>query len=234
MTRGSHCSVSGRATITTRISSISLLHLRIPVGGHARDALVVDRVDCVTRRTLSLPICSCFFKGMAVFANCQRSNHSLEAKSLVKRTPEHSRGRSSRHPNHDVSTTRAIVLFDGVCNFCNASVNFLIDRDPAGRFVFGALQSEEGKQVLSEHGLEDGYFDSIVLIDGDNVTTASDAVLDISRHMSGAWPLLRVFRIVPRFIRDGVYNWIARNRYAWFGKQDSCRIPTPEYRARFL
>ena len=133
-----------------------------------------------------------------------------------------------------MTTSRAIVLFDGVCNFCNASVNFLIDRDLEGRFVFGALQSEEGLAALKEHGLEDGYFDSIVLIDGDNVLTASDAVLEISRSMSGAWPLLRVFRIVPRSIRDAVYNWIARNRYAWFGKQDTCRMPTPEYRARFL
>lgn len=132
------------------------------------------------------------------------------------------------------ATERAIVLFDGVCNFCNASVNFLIDRDPEARFVFGALQSEEGLAALKDHGLEDGYFDSIVLIDGEKVLTASDAVLEISGHMTGAWPMLRVFRIVPRFIRDAVYNWIARNRYAWFGKQDTCRIPTPEYRARFL
>ncbi|MGB0649528.1 MAG: thiol-disulfide oxidoreductase DCC family protein [Rhodothermales bacterium] len=133
-----------------------------------------------------------------------------------------------------MSKTRAIVLFDGVCNFCNASVNFLIDRDPAGKFVFGALQSDEGLDALREHGLEEGYFDSIVLIDGENVLTASDAVLEISRSMSGAWPLLRVFRIVPRSVRDTVYNWVARNRYSWFGKQDTCRIATPEYRERFL
>jgi len=125
-------------------------------------------------------------------------------------------------------------LFDGVCNFCNASVNFLIDRDPDARFVFGALQSDEGKEVLSQNGLDDMYFDSIVLIENGIVRTASDAVLEISRHMTGAWPLLSVFRIIPRPIRDWVYNWIARNRYSWFGKQDACRLPTPEYRARFL
>lgn len=78
------------------------------------------------------------------------------------------------------------------------------------------------------------YFDSIVLIENGIVRTASDAVLEISRHMTGAWPLLSVFRIIPRPIRDWVYNWIARNRYSWFGKQDACRLPTPEYRARFL
>lgn len=133
-----------------------------------------------------------------------------------------------------MTDTRSIVLFDGVCNFCNASVNFLIDRDPDGRFVFGALQSEEGLAVLREHNLPEGYFDSIVLIEGDRVLTASDAALEISRHMSGAWPALRTFKIIPRPIRDAVYNWIAANRYKWFGKQDSCRLPTPEYRARFL
>lgn len=129
---------------------------------------------------------------------------------------------------------RAIVLFDGVCNLCNTSVNFLIDRDPEGRFVFGALQSEEGLAVLRKHGLPEYYFDSIVLIEGRNVWTASDAVLEISRHMPGLWPALRVFRIVPKAIRDAVYNWIAANRYRWFGKRESCRLPTPEYRSRFL
>lgn len=129
---------------------------------------------------------------------------------------------------------RAIVLFDGVCNLCNTSVNFLIDRDPEGRFVFGALQSEEGLAVLRKHGLPEYYFDSIVLIEGRNVWTASDAVLEISRHMPGLWPALRVFRIVPKAIRDAVYNWIAANRYRWFGKRESCRLPTPENRSRFL
>jgi predicted DCC family thiol-disulfide oxidoreductase YuxK len=133
-----------------------------------------------------------------------------------------------------MNTSPSIILFDGVCNFCNASVNFLIDRDPQARFMFGALQSEEGLAALKEHGLEDGYFDSIVLIQGDTVLTASDAVLEICAHMPGAWPWLRVFRIVPSGIRNAVYNWVARNRYDWFGKQDTCRIPTPEYRARFL
>ncbi len=130
--------------------------------------------------------------------------------------------------------SRSIVLFDGVCNFCNSSVNFLIDRDPEGHFVFGALQSDEGLAVLEERGLPEGYFDSIVLIRGDKVWTASDAVLEISRHMPGLWPVLRYFRFIPRFIRDRVYNWIAANRYSWFGKRESCRLPTPEYRSRFL
>ncbi len=131
-------------------------------------------------------------------------------------------------------SVRSIVLFDGVCNLCNTSVNFLIDRDPEDRFVFGALQSEEGLAVLRKHGLPEHYFDSIVLIEGKNVWTASDAVLEISRHMPGLWPALRVFRIIPKTIRDAVYNWIAANRYRWFGKRESCRLPTPEDRSRFL
>lgn len=132
-------------------------------------------------------------------------------------------------------TTRPfIVLFDGVCNFCNASVNFLIDRDPDAKFRFGALQSEEGLQALREHGLPTDYFDSIVLIEDGRVYAASDAVLRICRHMPALWPTMGIFWIVPRPIRDAVYNWIARNRYTWFGKRDTCRIPTPEYRARFL
>lgn len=133
-----------------------------------------------------------------------------------------------------MTETPSIILFDGVCNFCNASVNFLIDRDPDARFRFGALQSEEGLQVLRQHGRPTDYFDSIVLIEDGKVWVASDAVLKAVRHMPGLWPVMTVFRIIPRPIRDAVYNWIARNRYRWFGKKDSCRLPTPEYRARFL
>jgi len=129
---------------------------------------------------------------------------------------------------------KRIVLFDGVCNFCNASVNFLIDRDPDSEFRFGALQSEEGKAVLEAHGLGDAYFDSIVLVERDRVLTKSDAVLEITRHMPALWPAMTVFKVIPAGVRDVVYDWIARNRYSWFGKQDACRIPTPEYRARFL
>jgi predicted DCC family thiol-disulfide oxidoreductase YuxK len=140
----------------------------------------------------------------------------------------------SPESHQSVTESHSIILFDGVCNFCNSSVNFLIDRDPNGRFRFGALQSEEGLAVLREHGLPVDYFDSIVMIEEGRVWVASDAVLRATRHMPGLWPVLGVFWIIPRPIRDAVYNWIARNRYRWFGKRESCRIPTPEYRARFL
>ena len=129
---------------------------------------------------------------------------------------------------------RSVILFDGVCNFCNASINFLMDRDPDGRFVFGALQSEEGRAMLRDLDLADDYIDSIVLIEDGKAWTASDAVLQISRHMSGLWPALRWSRILPKSLRDAVYNWIATHRYTWFGKRESCRVPTPEERSRFL
>lgn len=129
---------------------------------------------------------------------------------------------------------RSVILFDGVCNFCNASINFLMDRDPDGRFVFGALQSEEGRAMLRDLDLADDYIDSIVLIEDGKAWTASDAVLQISRHMSGLWPVLRWARILPKSLRDAVYNWIATHRYTWFGKRESCRVPTPEERSRFL
>jgi predicted DCC family thiol-disulfide oxidoreductase YuxK len=129
---------------------------------------------------------------------------------------------------------RSVILFDGVCNFCNASINFLMDRDPDGRFVFGALQSEEGRAMLRDLDLADDYIDSIVLIEDGKAWTASDAVLQISCHMSGLWPVLRWARILPKSLRDAVYNWIATHRYTWFGKRESCRVPTPEERSRFL
>ncbi len=129
---------------------------------------------------------------------------------------------------------RSVILFDGVCNFCNASINFLMERDRDGRFVFGALQSEEGRAMLRDLDLVDDYIDSIVLIEDGKAWTASDAVLQISRHMNGLWPVLRWARILPKSLRDAVYNWIATHRYTWFGKRESCRVPTPEERSRFL
>jgi predicted DCC family thiol-disulfide oxidoreductase YuxK len=128
----------------------------------------------------------------------------------------------------------AIILFDGVCNLCNASVNFVLDRDASGYFRFGALQSDEARELLSKWSYPSEYLDSIVLVENGQVYRESDAALRIARHLSGAWPLLYHLRWIPRFIRDGVYTWIARNRYRWFGRRDVCRIPTPELKSRFL
>ncbi|MER0438323.1 thiol-disulfide oxidoreductase DCC family protein [Emticicia sp. W12TSBA100-4] len=131
------------------------------------------------------------------------------------------------------------ILFDGVCNFCNASINFIIDRDSKGIFKFAALQSEIGQELLKEFGLktsdsESRTFDSIVAIEGDKVYQKSDAALEIARRMDGIWKIFYVFKIIPTFLRNPIYDLVARNRYRIFGRTDACRIPTPELKARFL
>ena len=127
-----------------------------------------------------------------------------------------------------------VILFDGVCNLCSSSVRFIIARDPAARFRFASLQSEAGQALLGGHGLDTGALSSVVLVEDGRVHTRSDAALRIAWRLSGPWPLAGVFRAVPRGVRDGVYDWIARNRYRWFGKTEACWLPTPELRARFL
>jgi predicted DCC family thiol-disulfide oxidoreductase YuxK len=128
----------------------------------------------------------------------------------------------------------AIVLFDGVCNFCNHSIQFIIKRDKKSYFKFGALQSEEGKALLEQHGLSPEVLDTIVLIEHGKAYTYSTAPLRITRKLAWLWPLFYGFILIPSFIRDPIYRWISRNRYKWFGKQESCMMPTPEIRSRFL
>jgi len=127
-----------------------------------------------------------------------------------------------------------VIIFDGVCNLCNGSVQFVIKRDPQHRFRFASLQSDYGQQVLAQHHLPTNTFNSFLLLDDGKLYTKSTAALRVFRHMKGIWPLLYGFSIVPKFIRNGVYNWIARNRYKWFGKQEACMIPTPELKQLFL
>lgn len=129
---------------------------------------------------------------------------------------------------------QAIVLFDGVCNLCNGAVNFLIDRDPHGRFKFGALQSEAAAPLLERHGLRTGALDSFVLIEGSRAFRRSEAALRIAWHLGGVWRLLYPMLLVPRPLRDAAYDWIASNRYRWFGRREVCRVPTPDLEARFL
>lgn len=128
----------------------------------------------------------------------------------------------------------ALVLFDGVCNFCQGSVQFILLRDPKGRFRFASLQSDEGRRRLAEHGLPTESLTSLVLIEGGKAYRRSTAALRIARHLSGAWPLAAAFLIIPRPLRDLVYDFIARNRYRWFGKTETCMLPRPEWRERFL
>lgn len=132
--------------------------------------------------------------------------------------------------------TPPVVLFDGVCNLCNGAVQFIVDRDPEGTFRFASLQSERAAALLGAHGLEapEGDPDSVILIEDGRVHQSSGAALRIARHLRGPWKLFYAFVIVPRFLRDAVYRFIARNRYRWFGKSEQCRVPTPALRARFL
>jgi predicted DCC family thiol-disulfide oxidoreductase YuxK len=129
-----------------------------------------------------------------------------------------------------------ILLFDGVCNLCNASVNFVIDHDPQGRIRFATLQSEEGKREIArlDPSGKTAAIDCVVLLEDDRIWTCSSAALRVAYHLGGLWSLLYAFIIVPRFIRDGVYRIIAKYRYRWFGRTEACRIPTPALRARFL
>ena len=130
-------------------------------------------------------------------------------------------------------TSPALVLFDGVCNVCNASVTFIIDRDPAGRFQFASLQSAVGQEVLRRLGRPAADFDSVILVENGRFYEKSDAALRIARHLRG-WRWAWIFRFIPKFLRNLLYNLIARNRYRWFGRRETCRVPTAEERERFL
>lgn len=130
---------------------------------------------------------------------------------------------------------KTVILFDGVCNFCNDSVNFIIKRDPASRFHFASLQSIAGRELLQAHGLPADHMDSLVLIEDGHHHLRSDAAMRIARHLSGLWPFFYYLALItPRFFRNWVYDLVAANRYRFFGKKDACMMPTPEIRARFL
>lgn len=137
--------------------------------------------------------------------------------------PPPTNGRASDHP---------VILFDGVCNLCNAAVNFIIDRDHEAMFRFAPLQSDVGQRLVESCGMQDE--DTIILVDRGQCFDRSTAALKIAQRLGGGWPLLRVFLAVPPLIRDAVYRVIARYRFDWFGKRDSCRMPTPDLQSRFL
>lgn len=128
----------------------------------------------------------------------------------------------------------SIILFDGVCNLCNSSVQFVIKHDKDKKFMFASLQSTAGQLLLKQFDLPLQDFNSFILIENEKVFLKSTAALMVAKQLKGAVKLLYGFIIVPPFIRNGAYNFIAKNRYKWFGKKESCILPTAELKARFL
>ncbi|MDM5154936.1 thiol-disulfide oxidoreductase DCC family protein [Bacillus sp. DX1.1] len=131
-------------------------------------------------------------------------------------------------------STNSIILFDGVCNLCNFWVQFVIERDPKAVFKFAPLQSEIAKSLIMKYGKEYKREDSIILFEEGKLYTKSTAVLKILRKLRGPIKVLYIFIFIPKFIRDKIYDIVARNRYRWFGKQKSCMISTQGVQNRFL
>lgn len=130
--------------------------------------------------------------------------------------------------------TGPILLFDGVCNLCNNSVQFIIRHDKNAKIKFASLQSEIGQELLQKHNLDTTSLQSLVLIENGKAFTHSTGALKVARLLDGGWTLLYGFIVIPAFIRNAVYRFIGKNRYRWFGKKDHCMIPTPDLKARFL
>lgn len=129
---------------------------------------------------------------------------------------------------------KQILLFDGHCNFCSSVVQFVSAREKNDTLYFASLQSDTGRELLAHYHIDPAQTDSLVLIDGDRAYVRSAAALRTTRFMKGLYPLLRALLIVPPFLRDAVYNFVARHRYRWFGRSESCMLPDKELARRFL
>jgi predicted DCC family thiol-disulfide oxidoreductase YuxK len=130
---------------------------------------------------------------------------------------------------------KKIILFDGVCNLCNNAINLIIEHDKKDVFRFASLQSDLGQKLVLERGIDPDILDTIILIEpGIVYYEKSTAALKIAKDLSGGYSFMQYFLFLPKFIRDGVYNLVASNRYKWFGKKESCMIPTPELKGKFL
>ena len=127
-----------------------------------------------------------------------------------------------------------VVLFDGVCNLCNGSVIFIIKRDAQSKLKFASLQSDYGATQLKKYNLPASSLNSVLLVKEDRLFQKSNAALEIAAMLDGIWPSLYIFKLIPRVMRDFIYEWIAKNRYKWFGKKAACMIPTPEMKSRFI
>lgn len=129
---------------------------------------------------------------------------------------------------------KSIILFDGVCNLCNASVNFVIKHDKKAQFLFASFQSDAAKEIMLHFNLKNLNLDSIVLIDDRKIYEKSTAILRIARLLSGGYKFLYFFIVIPKSVRDWLYSYIAKNRYKFFGKRERCMIPSLELKNRFL
>ena len=134
-----------------------------------------------------------------------------------------------------LTENKKLILFDGVCNLCNSSVQYVIKHDKKNKFLFTALQSETGQQLINQYGIDTSKTDSILLYTPKKgVVAKSTAALTIAYHLGFPNNILSIFLVIPAFIRNWVYDYIAKNRYKWYGKKESCWIPTPELKSKFL
>jgi len=136
-------------------------------------------------------------------------------------------------PNYDPSRDH-LLLFDGVCHLCDASVRFILRRDPMGKIKFAPIQSPLGRELYTQHGLDPAAPNAMLFLTPTGAFRASDAALEIARTLGLPWKLALLFKPLPHFLRDTTYDLIARNRYRWFGKDESCMIPTTELKERML
>ena len=130
--------------------------------------------------------------------------------------------------------SKKIIFFDGLCNFCNRSVRFIISQDRENQFLFGSIQGNAGQACLKKFGIKDFPLKSLLLVEEEKLYTASSAVLRTGKFLGRGWQLGYILMLIPKFIRDSVYFFFARHRYQWFGKMDSCRTPVPGQEALFL
>ncbi len=133
-----------------------------------------------------------------------------------------------------LSKAHKILLFDGVCNLCNASVLFVIRRDKKKEIKYAAIQSKQGKMLLQQYHIEEAYLGSLIFIEDGKVYLKSTGALRLCKYLKGLWPVLYLFIFVPPFIRNAVYDFVAKNRYQWFRKKETCMVPTVELKSLFL
>ncbi len=130
--------------------------------------------------------------------------------------------------------TSRVILFDGYCNLCSSSVQFIVRHDPNAKFKFSSLQSESAKKLIRQFASPSQNLESIVLIEENKFYFKADAALRIAKQLKFPISMLSIFTLLPKFIRDGIYNWIAKNRYRWFGKKMECMVPDKSLSERFI